>query len=177
MAIFLIVGPLMLRGQDDLDSLWGVWENMELHDTVRAEVLGPIFKKFLYTQPDSAFSIASMQLVLAEKLAHQKLIAQAQINQGRARLHQSRFKEAMEYFQLGLATARVVRFASGEASALNNMGIVLESTGDYARAIDHYMQSLKIREEEGNKQGGCRLLNQHWARVLEPRRPGTCIGV
>jgi serine phosphatase RsbU (regulator of sigma subunit) len=172
-SIFLVFTLLTLgraaSAQVNLDSLWAVWNDHEQQDTVRLKALG-IFcdKGFVYARPDSAFALAQMQYELAEEIEHEKYMVQALINQGRSRLHQSRFDEARMYLTRGLQRSVEIGFASGEAAALNNLGITLESTGDYAGAIDHYMKSLKIREALGDKKGAASCLNNiglvYWAQ-------------
>jgi serine phosphatase RsbU (regulator of sigma subunit)/Tfp pilus assembly protein PilF len=50
-------------------------------------------------------------------------------------------------------------FLKSKAFALNSFGIIYEDQGDYAKAVEYYTQSLKIREEIGDKKGIATSLN------------------
>ena len=50
-------------------------------------------------------------------------------------------------------------FLHAKGKALNVFGIIYKNQGDYAKAIDYYTQSLKIREEIGDKKGIASSLN------------------
>jgi serine phosphatase RsbU (regulator of sigma subunit)/Tfp pilus assembly protein PilF len=52
-----------------------------------------------------------------------------------------------------------VRFLNSRSFALNNIGIIYDSQGDLAKAIEYYTQSLKVYEELRNKQGTASTLN------------------
>lgn len=45
------------------------------------------------------------------------------------------------------------------ASSLNNIGVIYDSKGDFAKSLDYYTRSLKVREEIGDKQGVATSLN------------------
>lgn len=45
------------------------------------------------------------------------------------------------------------------ASSLNNIGVIYDSQGDFAKSLDYYTRSLKVREEIGDKQGIATSLN------------------
>lgn len=51
------------------------------------------------------------------------------------------------------------KFLKSRASALNNIGIVFQDRGDFAKAIDFYNRSLDIKKEIGNKKGIAISLN------------------
>jgi serine phosphatase RsbU (regulator of sigma subunit) len=52
-----------------------------------------------------------------------------------------------------LERAREKKYKKWEAKALNTIGASFQIKGDYLKAIDFYQQSLKIREQLGDKQG------------------------
>ncbi|NQZ67692.1 MAG: tetratricopeptide repeat protein, partial [Lentisphaeria bacterium] len=47
----------------------------------------------------------------------------------------------------------------GMAGSYNNIGLIYQDQGDYAKAINYYTKSLTIEEETGNKQGVAASLN------------------
>lgn len=50
-------------------------------------------------------------------------------------------------------------FDKNYAKALHNFGAVFYEKGDYAKAINYFMHSLKIKEEVGDKQGAAASIN------------------
>ncbi|MFO0357568.1 MAG: tetratricopeptide repeat protein [Sphingobacteriaceae bacterium] len=76
-------------------------------------------------------------------------------------------QKAMEIFQRALKLGEEIKFKEGIARSLNNIGNIYDLNGDpsitsskeqslkagFLKAVDYYTQSLKIREEIGDKQG------------------------
>ncbi len=52
----------------NVDSLWTVWENQTLEDSIRLEAIYSIsWDGFLFTNPDSAFGVAQLQYDFAKE--------------------------------------------------------------------------------------------------------------
>ena len=66
---------------------------------------------------------------------------------------------AFYYAQLQYEFAKVKGLQKDMAKALNTQGVSFYFRGDYAKAIDYYTQSLKIKEDIGDKQGIAASLN------------------
>jgi signal transduction histidine kinase len=63
------------------------------------------------------------------------------------------YDTAMQYAQKGELLAREILFAEGEAQSYNVMGIVYRLEGNYARALESHLHSLKICERTHYPQG------------------------
>ncbi len=70
-----------------------------------------------------------------------------------------RYHDALQKFQEALACYRDTDDRHGEGTALNNIGTVYASLGEYAKALDYYEQSLAIRREIGDRRGIGESLN------------------
>jgi tetratricopeptide (TPR) repeat protein len=55
--------------------------------------------------------------------------------------------------QQGFALARQIKFVKGEANCLRNMGVILDLSGNYPSALEHYLQALKKYESLNDKKG------------------------
>lgn len=66
---------------------------------------------------------------------------------------QSRYPEAIAYYEKSLKIAQEIDDRYGEADSLNNLGSVYNKLGEYQQAIDFYQQSLKIDREIGSRWG------------------------
>ncbi|MBI3510581.1 MAG: tetratricopeptide repeat protein [Bacteroidetes bacterium] len=62
-------------------------------------------------------------------------------------------KKAIEYGNKAKDLGEKLNFKRGVASALNNLGIVYENEGDYEKAADCYLRSIRIKEETKNMHG------------------------
>ena len=72
---------------------------------------------------------------------------------------QSRYPEAIDFYQQFLDIAREIGDRSGEAISLNNLGSTYDSLGQYQRAIEFLQQSLEIYREIGDRNGEAISLN------------------
>jgi tetratricopeptide (TPR) repeat protein len=55
--------------------------------------------------------------------------------------------------QQGFALARQIKFVRGEANCLRNMGVILDLSGNYPAALEHYLQALKKYESLNDQKG------------------------
>jgi tetratricopeptide (TPR) repeat protein len=55
--------------------------------------------------------------------------------------------------QQGFALARQIRFIKGEADCLRNIGVILDLSGNYPAALEHYLQALKKYESLNDQKG------------------------
>jgi CHAT domain-containing protein/Flp pilus assembly protein TadD len=58
---------------------------------------------------------------------------------------------AIARYLQGIALLRKVKDVTGEARALNNLGIAYYSSGRYQEAVDAYIQALKIFHDQGSR--------------------------
>jgi CHAT domain-containing protein/Tfp pilus assembly protein PilF len=87
-------------------------------------------------------------LPMYEELGDQARMATAQIELGGIEVFRNNYSLAMEYFQKALPHAN----NRSMWTALNGIGTVLESQGDYESALGYYRRSLEISEKLGSKE-------------------------
>ncbi|HEY9878101.1 MAG TPA: tetratricopeptide repeat protein [Leptolyngbyaceae cyanobacterium] len=73
--------------------------------------------------------------------------------QGRILAQQSRYLEALEYYERSLTIYQEIENRIGEGQALNNIGSIYDSLDDYSKALDYYQRSLAIYQFIGDKSG------------------------
>ncbi len=157
--------PLITIAQPDqpqqmADSLWQVWQDETLSDTLRLDALDAfIWRAYLFTQPDSAFYYAQMEYEFARNRGLKMQMADALNKQGISFAIRSDYENAIDYFVSSLKIKEEIGDLTGVANLLNNIGIIYENQGDYQQAIDNYMQSMEIQEELGNMKGMANALN------------------
>jgi pentatricopeptide repeat protein len=156
----LLLFPALCNAQVNLDSLFGVWNDQTQTDTNRLKAMSDIsWDGYLFSQPDSAFYFAQLQLDFAKEKGQKKYMADALNTQGVSFWLQGDYAKAMDYYTKCLKIHEELGNKKGIASSLGNIGLIYNDQGDYAKAIDYYTQSLKIFEELGNKQGIGNTLN------------------
>ena len=60
----------------------------------------------------------------------------------------------MEYYEKSLAIARKIGDVKGEGITLNNLGIVYQDWGQYAKAMEYLREVLEIKEDQGREGEG-----------------------
>ncbi len=136
----------------EVDSLWSIWQDKTQADTTKLHAIGfYAWRKFVFSQPDSALYYADIQHNLAKKLGHKKYIAFALGTKGTALWVKGDYSKSLSYFQENLEVSKIVGKKSVIAGVYNKLGIVYGSLGDNIKKIEYYQKSLKIREELGNQ--------------------------
>jgi len=132
--------------------------------SMRIHKLGHAFAALLIATASTAVlssftpSLGGVQVV-AQAVDAKIAEADKLLRQGNEQGKTSQFNAALQSFQRALSIYREIKDRKGENAALNNLGIVYRSLGDYHKAIDYQQQSLKIarelknREREGNALG------------------------
>jgi len=141
------------QAQENLDSLWTVWNDESQADTNRLKAIHEIAKYgYLHTHPDSAFYFAQLQYDYAKSKGLKKQMAGALNTQGYSFWIQGD-TSAIDYYARSLPIWEEIGDKEGIAGTLNNIGLIYHVQGNYASAIDYYTRCLSIREEIGDQKG------------------------
>ena len=90
---FLVCIPSI--AQDNMDSLWSVWNDHEQADTARCKAMQRITRDgYVNTQPDSAFYFAQLVYDLAKRKNLRKYMASALSIQSNSFLLQNNYYQA-----------------------------------------------------------------------------------
>ena len=120
-----------------------------------------------------AMYYSTQSLKIDEEIGNKKGIANSLNNIGGIYHGQGDYAKAIDYYTQSLKIQEEIGDKQGIANSLINIGLIYYGQGDsasnagnialsadkYANAIDYYTQSLKIREEIGDKQGIANSLN------------------
>ena len=140
--------------KNEFDSLFSVWQDSKLPDSVRLKAIDIIaWDGYIYSQPDSSFYYAQKQYEFAKKAGRKKEAALALNTQGAALDNKGDFINAIEYYQKSLNLRKEVGDKQGTAATLNNIGTIYRNLGDYTKALSCFLESLKLKEELGDKKG------------------------
>ncbi len=68
-------------------------------------------------------------------------------------------QKALEYYSQSLPLLRAVGDRGGEATTLNNIGLVYSALGEQQKALEYYSQSLPLKRAVGDRGGEATTLN------------------
>jgi tetratricopeptide (TPR) repeat protein len=138
----LLLFPALSNGQANLDSLFGVWNDLSQPDTSRLKAMGEIsWEGYLFTETDSAFYFAQMQYDLAKEKGLKKYMAMALNTQGVTFYFQSDYAKAIHHYTKSLKLYQEMDYKLGIASSFNNIGGIYREQGNYGEAIHYYSKS------------------------------------
>ena len=149
----IALSALPVHGQEVNDSLYRVWQDPGLPDTVRAKALDRHFDAFEYVDRDSALRIADELIRFCEVRDYVQGVAWGQNDRGLALYHLGELETAAAAFGSALEIQTGIGNEKGVSAALNNLGMVYLAQGDRPRALDHYIRSLKMDEALGDSLG------------------------
>ena len=149
--VLLLFNPTLFHGQQDTEALWRNWKDRSGSDTVRLEALHTLAKEvFLYTDPDSAFHLAELELQEAKRVGNVHYEGEALNTQGIAMAVRGRMDQAMRYFERSLAVFEAGHDSIGMSGALYNIGSFHLRTGRSEEGLAIMQRSLTISERTGN---------------------------
>jgi CHAT domain-containing protein/Flp pilus assembly protein TadD len=104
-------------------------------------------------------SITIIESIQAQTTQDSKTEATRLLRQGNQLYQASRYREAIQTWQLALEIYRTIKDRQGEATILNNLGTAYENFGQYQKAIDFYQQSLAITTQISDRKGEAMALS------------------
>jgi tetratricopeptide (TPR) repeat protein len=145
---------LTCSAQVNTDSLWRAWQDPHAADTVRLQAVTDLIrKKYVLSDPDSAFVLAQQQYDFAMKQKRLTYAAGALNTMGRVMHIRSNYAEALNYYSRSLKIREQINDVKGITASLNNIGMIYADQGMASKAVEYYFRCLKIREEAGDKRG------------------------
>jgi tetratricopeptide (TPR) repeat protein len=117
-----------------------------LADTARAQVLVKLCFNLTPTDPDSAAHFGEQGLALAQRIKHDKSIADAHNNLGWLALAQGRTQEADSLFQMALQRFEGLKNPAFLSVVRSNMGWLAVRTGDRVGALKQFQAALALAE-------------------------------
>ena len=171
--LIIVAATFAVKAQTNLDSLYSVWQDETQADSTRAKAFHSYsYSGFLYSNPDSAFSLAQELLVFCEKKNYLYGQALAFSTLGLSRLNTGKYPESLEYFNRSLKIGEEIGRRNIVASALNNIGSVYHYTADYVKTLEYYSRALKLFEQDKNqKQIAGTLFNTGYVYMSQGNNP------
>jgi adenylate cyclase len=146
--------------QQNLDSLYLVWQDQTQGDSFRAKAYKDyIWKGFLFSDPDSAFILADELIAFGMKMNYPKGQAIGLNIKGVSKHLKGDYPKALDYYSQSLKINKQLDDQKGIASSLINIGSIYSNQGDNPKALDYYSQSLKIFKQLDDQKGIANSIN------------------
>ena len=148
--LFIILSN-SIYSQVNLDSLWAVWEDNTMEDTVRLDAMGNFtFYGYLKNKPDSAIHFALIQHEFAKERGYNEYSADAMDIIGRAYESMGVLSEAVNYYEKAYKLYETVGNSQKSARSLYEIAGVKWTEGEYELAKEYHHRSLAIANEIGD---------------------------
>jgi len=142
------------------DSLWNVWTNEGLQDSVRLDALHSLAQEgFMQINPDSAFQLGSLKYDFALERGLQLQQSRALMVMGVARFNQGAYTDALDFYYRSLEISESIGDEHEATRALNNIGNIYVIQAQFDRAIRYLTRTLRMHERLGNRLGMASTLN------------------
>ena len=153
---FLAVTSLCAQTPEELQA---VWQDVQQPDTVRFKALDDLVWALIYDEPDRAWSLASAQLALAQRMNRNTYVALAHGNMGSAAYFKGDMGASANAYALALKVNTGIGDKVQMAKNLNNLANTLAAEGLPDSALSCYQKSLYLREALHDDKGVSSCLN------------------
>ena len=103
LIISLSISGICLNAQSNLDSLYAIWQDETVSDTIRVDAYQDyIWDGFMFSNPDTAFILAQNLLDFGDEQLHAGAKANAYHLMGVSNYFKSDYPKALDYYQRSL---------------------------------------------------------------------------
>ena len=129
--------------------LWQQWEDPANSDSMRLAAMHDyIWMGFLFSRPDSAFTIAELQYDFAEQTGQYWGMADALLNQGISHNIRGNNDDALELYNQAIEISIENDIVTTEMEAHINIGIIHLNRGKLVQAMNTFNKGLVLAEEQ-----------------------------
>ena len=159
----------------NVDSLFGVWNDRALPDSVRLKAMQVLAWRAVFERPDSGMALAEKQLELAREGGHQRALYEAFTTLAVGSSMTGDQPQALAYFEECADIASALKDDKRTANTLSNLGNVYRHMGDLPLALDHQQKSLAIYERLGDSVNMAGSLNNIGTIFTELNEPESAL--
>jgi len=142
------------------DSLWNIWQDESVADTVRLKALKTFIRQdYLFTKPDSAAYFSNLQLQFANQTKNLVYKGDAFSSIGISWYLRGGLDSAIVYYQKGIEIFKEIDHQQGLSKTTMNLGNVYYFKGDYAQTIKYYTECLEAQERLKDTLGQAQVMS------------------
>jgi signal transduction histidine kinase len=146
------------------DSLAQVIDHYPANDTTKTNLMVLLAKMLAYSDPSRGMKIVDAEMPLAQQLHYRKGILEGYNVKTSLYFIQGNLQQAQATGEEYLQTATRYNDKPNSVVANSLLGILSSQRGNYAKALEYFLSSLKLAEEVGDK-GKLAALNQNLGNV------------
>lgn len=150
-SILLWLGSIFTCKAVAADSLLNLLSKAD-KDSSRVNILNELFLEYEFNDPEKATEYLRQAFEKAITSDYQKGLANCYIYLGYLAQDKSNSELAIRNYHEALKIFQKIKYKSGIAWAINNIGISYFEISEYSKALDYFFKGLKISEELGDKQ-------------------------
>ncbi len=143
-SVFIFFVWVAIPAQINKDSLLAIWENKNLHDTIRIEAINTLGQLLNYTQPDSALKYINIGLKYAVLSNHHKSIADSYYNFGLHYRQLSNYKMAIVYIEKSIFSYQKINEQNGIFKCNMQFAVINALLGNYNKAINFSQNNIQL---------------------------------
>jgi serine phosphatase RsbU (regulator of sigma subunit) len=138
-----------------IDSLQIELKKAANNDTLKANVLNEISKRYLYdfNNMDKMKQYAALAVQLAQKSTYKKGLGYGYVYYGIFYYNQGNYEYALTYYNKALKLLQEVGDQRGMGSCYINIGSIYGTKGDYNKALTFMLKGAKLKEAAKDKRG------------------------
>jgi signal transduction histidine kinase len=164
LVLFLLIALPSRAQPPKIDSMARVIDHYPANDTTKTNLMVLLAKMLAYSDPSRGMKIIDAEMPIARQLHYRKGILEGYNVKTSLYFIQGNLEQAQAIGEEYLQTA--TRFSDKPNSIVANslLGILSSQRGNYARALEYMLGSLKLAEEVGDK-AKLAALNQNLGNV------------
>ncbi len=116
-------------------------------DTVKVNTLIDLSTRYLASDPQAAIAYGEEARALAEKKAYAMGLGFAHKAIARGYFSIANYPEALVQYQNSLDVFESIKYRTGIANILSNIGVIYFNNGEDTKSIEYHLKSLKVSEE------------------------------
>ncbi len=152
LSLFALLIWSLLSAQPNRDSLWQIWHNTGLKDSLRLRALNALSYSYVHNNPDSARLLAQTLLAYVREKQSPYWQARAHSNIGLSFRMQSDFTKAIEHYEESIALSKKVGDKNFLSAVYGNLGDIYRLQSNFPKAIECITKCLALAEETGDRQ-------------------------
>ncbi|NPD45519.1 adenylate/guanylate cyclase domain-containing protein [Lentimicrobium sp. S6] len=160
--LLLLLIAFNIKGQHHLDSLWAVWKNPSIEDTMRAlALMDYIWKGPLNNQPDSAILLNQELYEFSHQIGFLRGKVDAMEQNGYMYFRLGKYPQALESYNHALRLSDSIDYQLRSADILLKTGYLYHENEDIIKALYFYEKCLKIYQELDDNFGISAVYNEY----------------
>jgi len=164
LVLLLSIGFPSVAQVSKTDSLARVIDHYPANDTTKTNLMVLLAKMLAYSDPSRGMKIIDAEMPIAQQLHYRKGILEGYNVKTSLYFIQGNLDQAQAIGEEYLQTAARLSDKPNSVVANSLLGILSSQRGNYAKALEYMLTSLKLAEEVGDK-GKLAALNQNLGNV------------